>query len=73
MRVPGSVANLGGGFDTLGVAVQLYLRARITDVRDDGGAKLVVTKSTPPVPGANALERAFDVIAQGRRRPRLSL
>ena len=27
--VPASVANLGGGFDTLGVAVQLYLRARI--------------------------------------------
>ena len=34
--VPGSVANLGGGFDTLGVAVELYLRARIVDVRDDG-------------------------------------
>ena len=30
--VPGSVANLGGGFDTLGVAVELYLRARIVDV-----------------------------------------
>jgi homoserine kinase len=71
VRVPGSVANLGGGFDTLGVAVQLYLRARIVDVRDDGGAKLVVTKSTPPVNGANALERAFDVIAArtGRSAP----
>jgi len=71
VRVPGSVANLGGGFDTLGVAVQLYLRARITDVHDDGGAKLVVTKSTPPVTGTNALERAFDVIAArtGRSAP----
>ena len=71
VRVPGSVANLGGGFDTLGVAVQLYLRARIADVRDDGGAKLVVTKSTPPVNGTNALERAFDVIAArtGRSAP----
>lgn len=71
VRVPGSVANLGGGFDTLGVAVQLYLRARIVDVNDDGGAKLVVTKSTPPVHGANALERAFDVIAArtGRSAP----
>ena len=36
--VPGSVANLGGGFDTLGVAVELYLRARIVDVHDDGRA-----------------------------------
>ena len=69
MRVPGSVANLGGGFDTLGVAVQLYLRATIADVRDDGGAKLVVTKSEPPVNGANALERAFDAIARRTGRP----
>ena len=71
MRVPGSVANLGGGFDTLGVAVQLYLRATIADLRDDGGSKLVVTRSAPPVNGANALERAFDVIARrtGRSAP----
>ena len=69
VRVPGSVANLGGGFDTLGVAVQLYLRATITDVHDDGGAKLVVAKSTPPVQGANALEQAFDAIARRTGRP----
>jgi homoserine kinase len=69
VRVPGSVANLGGGFDTLGVAVQLYLRATIADLRDDGGAKLLVTKSTPPVNGTNALERAFDAIARRTGRP----
>jgi homoserine kinase len=71
VRVPGSVANLGGGFDTLGVAVQLYLRARIVDVRDDGGTRLTVTQSTPPVRGQNALERAFEEIARrtGRRTP----
>jgi homoserine kinase len=62
--VPGSVANLGGGFDTLGVAVQLYLRARIVRVRDDGGARLTVTTSTPPVRGQNAVERAFEAIAR---------
>jgi homoserine kinase len=69
--VPGSVANLGGGFDTLGVAVQLYLRARITDVRDDGGSRLVVTHSVPPVRGRNALEQAFEVLARrlGARTP----
>ena len=64
MEVPGSVANLGGGFDTLGVAVQLYLRARIVSVRDDGAARLTVTTSTPPVRGQNAVERAFDAIAR---------
>ena len=71
VRVPGSVANLGGGFDTLGVAVQLYLRATIADVKDDGGAQLRVLKSTPPVNGVNALERAFDAIVRrtGRTAP----
>jgi homoserine kinase len=62
--VPGSVANLGGGLDTLGVAVQLYLRARIVRVRDDGAARLTVTTSTPPVQGRNAVERAFEAIAR---------
>jgi homoserine kinase len=62
--VPGSVANLGGGFDTLGVAVQLYLRARIVSVRDDGGSRLTVASSTPPVRGQNAVERAFDAITR---------
>ena len=64
VTVPGSVANLGGGFDTLGVAVQVYLRARIVDVRDDGGTRLVVTQSSPPVKGHNSLERAFHLIAE---------
>ena len=64
VTVPGSVANLGGGFDTLGVAVQLYLRARIVDVREDGGTRLVVARSVPPVKGHNALERAFHLIAE---------
>ena len=33
--VPGSISNLGPGFDALSVAVQLYLRARIVDVMPD--------------------------------------
>jgi homoserine kinase len=64
IAVPGSVANLGGGFDTLAVAVQLYLRARIVDVRADGGARLVVVNSRPPVSGDNIVERAFAAIAR---------
>lgn len=71
IHVPGSVANLGGGFDTLGVAVELYLRVRIVDVRDDGGTRLVVLRSQPAVTGENALERAFALAATrtGRRTP----
>ena len=58
------MANLGGGFDTLGVAVQLYLRLRVVDIRDDGGTTLTVVKSTPPVRGRNAVERAFEAMAR---------
>ena len=69
--VPGSVANLGGGFDTLGVAVQLYLRARIVDIRQDQGTRLVVTRSAPAVNGENAVERSFNLLARrtGLRTP----
>jgi homoserine kinase len=69
--VPASVANLGGGFDTLAVAVQLYLRVRILEIRDDGGATLTVASSTPPVRGRNAVERAYETLARstGRRAP----
>jgi homoserine kinase len=67
--VPGSVANLGGGFDTLGVAVGLFLRARIVEVREDGGSCLKVVRSTPPVTGENALERAFSMMAARWGRP----
>jgi len=64
VAIPGSVANLGGGFDTLGVAVKVYLHARIVDVRDDGGSRLTVVESTPPVQGQNAVERAFSAIVE---------
>jgi len=73
--VPGSVANLGGGFDTLGVAVELYLRARVIDVREDGGTRLSVARSVPPVSGRNAVERAFDIAAKrtGRGGPSVTI
>ena len=71
VMVPGSTANLGGGFDTLGLAVQLYLRVRILEVRDDGGSRLEVAKSTPVLRGRNAVERTFAAMVQrtGRRTP----
>lgn len=34
--VPASIANLGAGFDALAVAVQLYLRVRVTEVGAGG-------------------------------------
>ena len=67
--VPGSVANLGGGFDTLGVAVELFLRARIVEIRRDEGTRLVVRQSTPAVTGENAVERAFNLLARKIGKP----
>src|SRR5688572_7034754 len=73
LAVPGSTANLGGGFDTLGLAVQLYLRVRVTAIREDSGSRLEIVSSTPPVRGRNAVERAFAAMVQrtGRRTPTL--
>jgi homoserine kinase len=64
LAVPASVGNIGSGFDTLAVALRLYLRLRVVDVRDDGAATLTVVKSTPPVAGRNAVERAYQAIAR---------
>ena len=57
--VPGSVSNLGPGFDTLSVAVQVYLRVRIVDVRE-GVPDTIETRFTNGMPGGeNRIETAF--------------
>jgi homoserine kinase len=57
--VPGSVSNLGPGFDTLSVAVQVYLRLRILDVRE-GVPDTIETRFTGAAPaGENRIETAF--------------
>lgn len=75
MAVPASVANLGCGFDALAVAVQLYLRVRILDVRADGQGRLTVVRSTPTVRGRNFVERGFEAIARrvGSNAPSVSV
>ena len=59
IAVPASVANLGPGFDTLAVAVQLYLQVRVSEVRRDGLGEVTVRHSRPPVPAENGVERAY--------------
>jgi homoserine kinase len=63
IAVPASAANLGPGFDTLAVALQIYLRVRVRDVDpvaangmsfDLGGTRLV---------GENCIERGFRALA----------
>ena len=61
IKVPGSIANLGPGFDTLGLAVQLYLRLR---VRLTGGTNdLQFEFLNQQLDGENYIERAFRFLA----------
>ena len=49
--VPASTSNLGPGFDALGLALGLYLRAEVTAVTEDGAGQLRCTFSGPVPPG----------------------
>ncbi len=57
--VPASIANLGPGFDTLAVAVQLYLRVRICGVSADDVNRLEFDFIDRKLEGENYIERAF--------------
>ena len=62
--VPGSIANLGAGFDTLAVAVQLYLRLHVKVV--DGGGEFKFRFVNQELKGENYIERAFRFLARQR-------
>lgn len=64
ITVPASIANLGAGFDTLAVAVQLYLRLRVKVV--DGQGQLNFRFVNQELKGENYIERAFRFLARQR-------
>ncbi|MGH9315312.1 MAG: homoserine kinase [Vicinamibacterales bacterium] len=57
--VPGSISNLGPALDTLSVAVELYLRVRIVDVRPSAPDALEFDFVGRPLVGENRIETAF--------------
>jgi homoserine kinase len=58
IAVPASVGNLGPGFDALSVALQLYLRLRVTEAAVPGDS--LETVFVGPAPdGENAIVNAF--------------
>jgi len=61
IKVPASIANLGPGFDTLAVAVQLYLRLRVTRLR--GRGELQFHFVDLELHGENGIERAYRSLA----------
>lgn len=64
IRVPASIANLGPGFDTLAVAVELYLNLSVTIV--DGTNQLDFEFPDCRIDGENYIARAFNFAARQR-------
>lgn len=64
IRVPASIANLGPGFDTLAVAVELYLNLTVTVVK--GENELHFEFPDCKIDGENYIERAFYFAARQR-------
>jgi homoserine kinase len=64
VRVPASIANLGAGFDTLAVAVQLYLSVRIRKIHPEANNELCFDFVGEQLDGENYIERAFRFLAK---------
>jgi len=62
LRIPGSIANLGPGFDTLAVAVKLYLTLRVRREPEETGLNFRFVNQT--LVGDNYIARAFRHIAR---------
>jgi homoserine kinase len=75
IAVPASSANLGPGFDTLAVALRLYLRLRVCAVLDGPGNGLHFDLCGTRLAGDNFVERSFRALAVAERLqfPSLSL
>jgi homoserine kinase len=74
LRVPASIGNVGPGFDTLGLAVALYLTIRVRQIADDGRGRLVCRFINGAPSGQNRIEQAFHALAPKRaRRPSVAV
>src|SRR5581483_8108332 len=73
IKVPGSIANLGPGFDTLAVAVQLYMQLHVKAA--PGTNELLFQFANGQPDGDNYIERAFRFLAgqRGGSFPSLSI
>jgi homoserine kinase len=63
LTVPASIGNMGAGFDTLSVAVQLYLRVRIREIDEKRPNGLEFTFPSRPLEGENFIARAVRFMA----------
>jgi homoserine kinase len=63
LAVPASTANLGPGFDSLALALQLYLRVKVSEVSGTATNGLSFDLCGMPLSGDNYIERAFRSMA----------
>src|ERR1700722_17856287 len=81
VRVPASTANMGAGFDCLGLALEMYLSVRATVLSKPGGRARVRgrgvhgTAELPSDPDQNLIARAmrFTAAREGFSRPRVRI
>lgn len=57
--VPGSISNIGPGFDALSVAVDVYLRLEILEIRPEAPGTIEVEFDGPPPAGENRIVTGF--------------
>ncbi len=57
--VPGSISNLGPSFDAMSVAVQIYLRVRVVERRDDAPDTIEWEFAGPGPSGENRIDSAY--------------
>ena len=62
ITVPGSIANLGPGFDTLAIAVELYLRLKVRVEEGQNQTRFDFVDQT--LNGENYIERAYRFLAR---------
>ncbi|HBK54145.1 MAG TPA: homoserine kinase, partial [Syntrophomonas wolfei] len=64
VKVPATSANLGPGFDTLGLALQLYLEIKVKIIPPSGGIRFFVDGEEYPeeIFGDNLLYQAMKIV-----------
>src|SRR5215510_15128659 len=67
-RVPGGTSNLGAGFDTLGLALEIYLRVRIEPSSKTEIVALGVDSAEIPTTSENLILRVANRVAAQRNR-----
>jgi homoserine kinase len=71
IKIPASIANLGPGFETLAVAVQLYVNLRVKRIPGNGQVEFRLADAGSV--RENLIERAYCYVAGGRGRQLPSL